>query len=54
MHCFSYVFDKPVQFQQAPELFCLDFFKEFDIGELESLASPAQVRNSAYVTSLGR
>lgn len=51
MYSFSYVFDQPVQFLQAPELFCLDFFKEFDIGELEALASPAQVRNSAYVTS---
>jgi hypothetical protein len=51
MQSFSYVFDQPVQFQQAPELFCLDFFKEFDIGQLETLASPAKVRNSAYVTS---
>ena len=52
MHSFSYLFDRPVQFQQAPELFCLDLFKEFDIGELEALASPASVQNSAYVTGL--
>ena len=51
MHSFSYLFDQPVQFEQAPELFCLDFFKEFDIGELEALVSPAKVWNSAYVAS---
>jgi hypothetical protein len=50
MHSFSYLFDQPVQFQQAPELFCLDLFKEFDIGELQTLASPTSVRNSASVT----
>jgi hypothetical protein len=49
MQSFSYLFDHPVQFQQAPELFCLDLFKEFDIGQLEALASPASVRNSDYV-----
>lgn len=51
MRSFSYLFDQPVQFQQAPELFCLDLFKEFDIGELEALVSPIKVSNSAYVAS---
>jgi Acetyl xylan esterase (AXE1) len=54
MRSFSYLFDRPIQFQQAPELFCLDLFKEFDIGELEALASPASVQNSAYVTGPAR
>ena len=43
MHSLSYVFDLPVEFEQAPELFCLDLYKEFDVDSLEALAAPAQV-----------
>lgn len=46
MRSLSYVLDLPVAFEQAPELFCLDFFKEFDISELEALALPSIVRGS--------
>lgn len=50
MHSFNYVMDLPVQFKLAPELFCLDFFKEFDITELEALAVPATVRSSDFLS----
>jgi hypothetical protein len=43
MRSLSYVFDLPVEFEQAPELFCLDLYKEFDVDRLEALAAPAQV-----------
>jgi dienelactone hydrolase len=43
MHSLSYVFNLPVEFEQAPELFCLDLYKEFDVDSLEALAAPAQV-----------
>ena len=43
MHSLSYVFDLPVEFEQAPELFCLDLYKEFDVDSLEALAAPATV-----------
>jgi dienelactone hydrolase len=43
IHSLSYVFDLPVEFEQAPELFCLDLYKEFDVDTLEALAAPAQV-----------
>jgi dienelactone hydrolase len=46
---FSYVLEKPVTFVDAPELFCLDLYKDFDIGSLEALAAPATVVSSHYV-----
>ncbi len=42
---FSYLLDKPVNYAQAPELFCLDLYKEFDIDRLEALAAPVTVRS---------
>ncbi len=44
MHSLSYLFDLPVEFEQAPELFCLDLYKEFDVDSLEALAAPATVK----------
>jgi len=42
---FSYVLEKPVTYAQAPELFCLDLYKEFDIDRLEALAAPVTVQS---------
>jgi len=42
---FSYVLEKPVTYVQAPELFCLDLYKEFDIDRLEALAAPVSVQS---------
>jgi hypothetical protein len=53
MHSFSYVLDLPVEFRKAPELFCLDLFKYFDVDQLEALASPVQVRSFAPVAAPG-
>jgi dienelactone hydrolase len=39
----SYVLEKPVTFESAPELFCLDLYKDFDIDALEALASPVTI-----------
>jgi dienelactone hydrolase len=49
MHSLSYVLQAPVQFEQAPELFCLDFYKEFDLDRLEALAAPAKVSVTRYL-----
>jgi hypothetical protein len=40
----GHLLDKPVEFQDAPEPFCLDLYKEFDVERLAGLASPAVVR----------
>ena len=45
MHSLSYVLEKPVTYAQAPELFCLDLYKEFDIDRLEALAAPVTVKS---------
>jgi dienelactone hydrolase len=42
---FSYVLDKPVTYAQAPELFCLDLYKEFDVDRLEAVAAPVTVQS---------
>jgi hypothetical protein len=40
----SYLLDAPVRFEEAPELFCLDLYKNFDIDSLGAMASPAVIR----------
>lgn len=39
----AYLLDKPVPFRYAPELFCLDLYKDFDIDTLAALAAPGKV-----------
>jgi hypothetical protein len=43
MRSFSHLLDKPVTYQEAPDLFCLDLYKEFDIADLVALAYPTKV-----------
>jgi dienelactone hydrolase len=44
MSTLDYVLRAPVTFLQAPELFCLDLYKEFDIDRLAAMAAPAEVK----------
>jgi dienelactone hydrolase len=39
-----HLLDAPVEYQSAPDLFCLDLFKEFDLDRIAELAAPAAVR----------
>lgn len=43
MSSLKYLLDAPVKSETAPDLFCLDLFKHFDIDRLAELAAPAQV-----------
>jgi hypothetical protein len=43
MSSLKYLLDAPVKFESAPDLFCLDLYKEFDIDRLAKLAEPARV-----------
>lgn len=42
-----YVFDKPIAYAAAPELFCLDLYKKFDFDSLEGLAKDVQFARPA-------
>jgi dienelactone hydrolase len=39
----GYLLEKPVSFDVAPELFCLDLYKKFDLDRLAVIAAPAEV-----------
>jgi hypothetical protein len=43
MKSLSHLLDTPVLFQDAPELFCLDLYKEFDIASLAAMAKPVKI-----------
>jgi hypothetical protein len=43
MSSLSYLLDTPVPYRIAPDLFCLDLYKDFDLDRLAILASPAKV-----------
>lgn len=43
MKSLGYLLSTPVPFRKAPELFCLDFYKDFDIDQLVALARPVKV-----------
>ncbi len=49
MKSLSYLLDKPVALRSAPELFCLDLYKYFDIDSLVALASPAKIIQTSFV-----
>ncbi len=49
MKSLGYLLDKPVEFLDAPELFCLDLYKEFDVDGLEAMAAPTIIKTQHYV-----
>ncbi len=50
MRSLQYLLDTPVRFEDAPDLFCLDLYRRFDIASLAQLAAPAKVSQS-YVAA---
>ena len=48
MRSLSYVLEAPVTFDQAPELFCLDLYRDFDIDRLAATAAPVKVSVVSY------
>jgi dienelactone hydrolase len=49
MKSLGFLLAKPVEYRDAPELFCLDLYKEFDVDRLEDIAAPAKVKTERYV-----
>lgn len=52
MRSLSYLLDKPVSYQEAPDLFCLDLYKDFDLDRLRALAEPTKVHEQNFVGEL--
>jgi hypothetical protein len=49
MHSLSYLLEEPVEYKDAPDLFCLDLYKEFDLDRLATLAKPTEVIQQGFV-----
>jgi hypothetical protein len=47
MPSLRYLVDKPVKYQEAPDLFCLDLYNFTDLDRLAALAEPAVVTNES-------
>lgn len=43
MPSLNHLLEKPVEYQDAAELFCLDLYKEFDLDRLVQIAAPTKV-----------
>jgi hypothetical protein len=46
----SYLLDTPVSYRNAPDLFCLDLYKYFDIDRLTIMASPVRISTGSKVS----
>lgn len=44
MTSLGYLFQKPVKYDEAPDLFCFGLYSHFDIPSLQRLAAPVEVR----------
>jgi hypothetical protein len=49
MRSLSYLMEEPVEYKDAPDLFCLDLYKQFDFDRLVALAKPAEVIQREFV-----
>ncbi len=51
MNSFSYLLDAPVQYRTAPDLFCLDLYKYFDVDRLQAMAAGVKIGVGTKVTA---
>ena len=49
MKSLHYLLAKPVEFFDAPELFCLDLYRVFDLDRIEAIAAPTKVKTERYI-----
>lgn len=50
----AFLLEKPVSYDEAPELFCLDLYKKFDIDRLALIAAPTEVTTEKLLQIPGR
>jgi dienelactone hydrolase len=53
MKSLDYLLEKPVRYQEAPDLFCLDLYKDFDIDTLVALSEPTKVTQNLMQVQAG-
>jgi hypothetical protein len=46
MRSFGWLLDNPVPYESAPDLFCLDLYKDLDLPRLAALAAPVSIRQT--------
>jgi hypothetical protein len=51
MASLSYLLEKPVDYQQAPELFCLDLYQNFELDSLEAMADGVRISHLKQLSS---
>jgi dienelactone hydrolase len=49
MHSFGFLLDAAVPLRAAPELFCLDLYKDFDLDHFRAMAAPTKVSEEDFV-----
>jgi dienelactone hydrolase len=49
MHSLGFLLDAPVPQRSAPELFCLDLYKDFDLDHFIAMAAPTKVSEKDFV-----
>jgi dienelactone hydrolase len=49
MHSLGFLLDAGVPVRSAPELFCLDLYKDFDLDHFRAMAAPTKVREKDFV-----
>ena len=53
MKSLEYLLEKPIRYQEAPDLFCLDLYRDFDIDTLVALSEPTKVTQSFMQVQAG-
>ena len=49
MHSLRFLLDAPVPLPSAPELFCLDLYKDFDLDHFRAMVAPTKVSERDFV-----
>ncbi len=49
MPSLNFLLEAPITFEDAPDLFCLDLLKDFDLDRLAAMAAPVKVTVERYV-----
>ncbi len=52
MKSLAYILDKPITSDKVPDMFCRDFYKDFDLNMLKAMTKPAIVTETDFVDSL--